>query len=228
MIHVKEPLQEGGAQSGMSRNLYKRKEGECHGEPNRSAPSKMGLKQEEFARMIRVSRQTVSAIETGKYNPSLELAFTISDFSDCRLKRFSYTKGVILMKKSDLWTGVLMILAGVAFLLAALLLGGAMGVVYDLFRILRVRVHVRLLGPILDLLFWLGVTAGLFALTLLRDDGQVRIFHMAAVSLGGGAYFLTLSRLILPVLLWLAGRIRALFRLLTAPARRAGRGTKNF
>ena len=39
---------------------------------------KMGLKQEEFARMIRVSRQTVSAIETGKYNPSLE--FTISDF----------------------------------------------------------------------------------------------------------------------------------------------------
>ena len=41
---------------------------------------KMGLKQEEFARMIRVSRQTVSAIETGKYNPSLELAFTISDF----------------------------------------------------------------------------------------------------------------------------------------------------
>lgn len=39
-----------------------------------------GLRQEEFARAIRVSRQTVSAIETGKYNPSLELAFTISDF----------------------------------------------------------------------------------------------------------------------------------------------------
>ena len=29
-----------------------------------------GLRQEEFARAIRVSRQTVSAIETGKYNPS--------------------------------------------------------------------------------------------------------------------------------------------------------------
>lgn len=39
-----------------------------------------GLRQEEFARTIRVSRQTVSAIETGKYNPSLELAFIISDF----------------------------------------------------------------------------------------------------------------------------------------------------
>lgn len=39
-----------------------------------------GLSQEEFAKAIRVSRQTVSSIETGKYNPSLELAFIISDF----------------------------------------------------------------------------------------------------------------------------------------------------
>lgn len=39
-----------------------------------------GLNQETFARAIRVSRQTVSAIENGKYNPSLDLAFVISDF----------------------------------------------------------------------------------------------------------------------------------------------------
>ena len=39
-----------------------------------------GLSQEEFAKAIRVSRQTVSSIETGKYNPSLELAFAIADF----------------------------------------------------------------------------------------------------------------------------------------------------
>ncbi|QQK07318.1 helix-turn-helix transcriptional regulator [Miniphocaeibacter halophilus] len=38
------------------------------------------LSQDEFAKVIRVSRQTVSSIETGKYNPSLELAFTIADF----------------------------------------------------------------------------------------------------------------------------------------------------
>ena len=38
------------------------------------------LSQEEFAKAIRVSRQTVSSIETGKYNPSLELAFAIADF----------------------------------------------------------------------------------------------------------------------------------------------------
>ncbi len=38
------------------------------------------LSQDEFARAIRVSRQTVSSIETGKYNPSLKLAFEIADY----------------------------------------------------------------------------------------------------------------------------------------------------
>ena len=35
---------------------------------------------QDGTRAIRVSRQTVSSIETGRYSPSLELAFTISDF----------------------------------------------------------------------------------------------------------------------------------------------------
>ena len=46
----------------------------------------MGLKQDEFAQAIKVSRQTVSSIENGKYNPSLELAFTIADFFDKRIE----------------------------------------------------------------------------------------------------------------------------------------------
>ncbi len=41
---------------------------------------KLGINQEAFARAIKVSRQTVSSIENGKYNPSLELAFVIADF----------------------------------------------------------------------------------------------------------------------------------------------------
>lgn len=41
-----------------------------------------GMSQEQFARALRVSRQTVSSIETGKYNPSLELAFAISVFRE--------------------------------------------------------------------------------------------------------------------------------------------------
>lgn len=40
----------------------------------------LGMNQEDFAKAIRVSRQTVSSIENGKYNPSLELAFAIADF----------------------------------------------------------------------------------------------------------------------------------------------------
>ena len=38
------------------------------------------MNQDEFAKALKVSRQTISSIETGKYNPSLELAFAISDF----------------------------------------------------------------------------------------------------------------------------------------------------
>ena len=38
------------------------------------------MNQEEFAKALQVSRQTISSIENGKYNPSLELAFAISDF----------------------------------------------------------------------------------------------------------------------------------------------------
>jgi len=53
-----------------------------------------GLNQEDFARAIRVSRQTVSSIETGKYNPSLELAFIISDFFEKKIEEiFFYEKG---------------------------------------------------------------------------------------------------------------------------------------
>ena len=37
-----------------------------------------GLTQEEFAKELKVSRHTVSAIENGKYNPSLDLAFEIA------------------------------------------------------------------------------------------------------------------------------------------------------
>ncbi len=40
----------------------------------------LSMNQEDFAKALHVSRQTVSSIENGKYNPSLELAFSIADF----------------------------------------------------------------------------------------------------------------------------------------------------
>lgn len=40
----------------------------------------MGLSQEDLAKDSGISRQTISSIERGRYNPSLELAFTISNY----------------------------------------------------------------------------------------------------------------------------------------------------
>ena len=53
-----------------------------------------GLNQEDFAKALRVSRQTISSIETGKYNPSLDLAFAISYFFGKRIEEiFIYERG---------------------------------------------------------------------------------------------------------------------------------------
>lgn len=55
-----------------------------------------GLNQEEFARMLKVSRQTISSIERGKYNPSLVLAFAIADFFELTIEEiFIREKGVV-------------------------------------------------------------------------------------------------------------------------------------
>ncbi len=59
-----------------------------------------GLNQEEFAKAIRVSRQTVSSIENGKYNPSLELAFIIADFFEKSIEEiFIYERSKTNEKK---------------------------------------------------------------------------------------------------------------------------------
>ncbi|MGI6643739.1 MAG: helix-turn-helix transcriptional regulator [Bacillota bacterium] len=54
-----------------------------------------GLNQGDFARLLRVSRQTIGSIETGKYNPSLELAFAIAKFFGKQIEEvFIYERGV--------------------------------------------------------------------------------------------------------------------------------------
>ncbi len=44
------------------------------------------LTQEALAKEIGVTRQTVIAIEKGKYNPSLELAFKIARYFDASIE----------------------------------------------------------------------------------------------------------------------------------------------
>lgn len=45
-----------------------------------------GLSQAELALRLDVSRQTVNALETGKYDPSLPLAFRIARLFACRIE----------------------------------------------------------------------------------------------------------------------------------------------
>lgn len=46
-----------------------------------------GWSQADLAGQLGVSRQTVNAIETGKYDPSLPLAFTISKLFDLSIEK---------------------------------------------------------------------------------------------------------------------------------------------
>ncbi len=40
----------------------------------------LGIRQEDFAKKMGVSRQTISSLETGRYNPSIFLAYKIARF----------------------------------------------------------------------------------------------------------------------------------------------------
>ena len=46
--------------------------------------------QEELAQRAKVSRQTINAIETGKYNPSLELAFTLAAIFETQIEEMFF------------------------------------------------------------------------------------------------------------------------------------------
>ena len=39
-----------------------------------------GVRQEDFAKTMGVSRQTISSLETGRYNPSIYLAYKIARY----------------------------------------------------------------------------------------------------------------------------------------------------
>ena len=45
-----------------------------------------GIRQDEFAKHMGVSRQTISSLETGRYNPSIMLAYKIAKFFDMTIE----------------------------------------------------------------------------------------------------------------------------------------------
>lgn len=50
------------------------------------------LSQADLANELGVSRQTINAIETGRYDPSLPLAFKIADLFDVRIEEIFSSK----------------------------------------------------------------------------------------------------------------------------------------
>ena len=44
------------------------------------------IRQEDFARILGVSRQTVSSLENGRYNPSIQLAYKIARYFEMTIE----------------------------------------------------------------------------------------------------------------------------------------------
>ena len=45
-----------------------------------------GIRQEDFAKCMGVSRQTISSLENGRYNPSITLAYKIAKYFDMSIE----------------------------------------------------------------------------------------------------------------------------------------------
>ena len=45
-----------------------------------------GINQEELARILKVSRQTIGSLENGRYNPSILLAFKIARYFEMAIE----------------------------------------------------------------------------------------------------------------------------------------------
>ena len=53
-----------------------------------------GLNQEDLAKILKVSRQTISSLENGRYNPSIVLAFKIARYFNMSIEEiFIYEEG---------------------------------------------------------------------------------------------------------------------------------------
>ncbi len=54
-----------------------------------------GIKQEELAEALEVSRQTIGSLENGRYNPSIILAFKIARYFNMKIEEiFIYEEDI--------------------------------------------------------------------------------------------------------------------------------------
>ena len=63
-----------------------------------------GITQEDFAKVLGVSRQTISSLETGRYNPSIFLAYKIARCFNMTIEEiFIFDEEDIKWEKHDLY-----------------------------------------------------------------------------------------------------------------------------
>ncbi|MCL1843025.1 MAG: spore cortex biosynthesis protein YabQ [Defluviitaleaceae bacterium] len=90
-------------------------------------------------------------------------------------------------------------MSGQAWLfLSTVLAGAAIGLFFDVFRILR-KTAPRLAASAFavqleDFLFWVIVTVGMFYFMLNRNYGEIRVFAVLGAFLGIALYFVTISK----------------------------------
>ncbi|MDR1664891.1 MAG: spore cortex biosynthesis protein YabQ [Clostridiales bacterium] len=97
--------------------------------------------------------------------------------------------------------GIILSMSGQALsFLASGLAGAVIGMVYDVFRILRKTAkHPGLLTQFEDVLFWISGTLLMFYYLLRVNGGELRAFHLIGAALGVALYFATVSRFVMLV-----------------------------
>jgi len=116
-------------------------------------------------------------------------------------------------------------MAGQAGLFAsAVLVGVAIGLFYDFFRVLRKTArHNRLAVQLEDLVFWVAATGLTFYYMLHRNYGEIRPFTLVGVTIGVLLYFATVSRWVVIVFVavvnYLKRVIATVIRIILVPVR---------
>lgn len=91
-------------------------------------------------------------------------------------------------------------------------LGMALAIIYDIFRVIRVK--FSLLPPFIilcDALFLLLALSIIFLFVFMKNSGEMRSYIYLAMAIGAAVYFVTLSKIFVPVLGFLVGMIIKIF-----------------
>ena len=108
--------------------------------------------------------------------------------------------------------------------LSTVLVGAAIGLFYDIFRIFRkILRHPTAFVQLEDLFFWLVVTAAVFYFMLHRNYGEIRPFTIIGIIVGATLYFATISQWIIKVFVaiinYVIKVIVSVFRIIFTPFR---------